>query len=79
MNSEKEESELESNSSSDGEELTDDAIQEAYKAMFDKWVKVCKLNKSLEERVGELVREKEVLMRAGAEYNEQVAEKEYKL
>lgn len=37
---------------------------------------MCKLNKSLEKRVGELVREKEVLTRAAANYEARVAENE---
>lgn len=37
---------------------------------------MCKLNKSLEDRVGELLREKEVLKRTAINFEFQVAEKE---
>ncbi|XP_024019584.1 uncharacterized protein LOC112091065 [Morus notabilis] len=55
---------LDSDGSSDGEELTDETIHEAYETMFNKWVLVVKMNKSLQERVDELIKEKDVLKRA---------------
>jgi len=68
-----------SESNSDGEELTIDAIQESYKTMFSKWVKVCEMNKSLREQVDELVKEKDVLKRAIVNYEFQATENEKKL
>ena len=72
---EKDEVDSESNCSSDGEELTVDAIQKAYKTMFEKQLKVCKLNKALEDRVKELLREKEDMKRVMVNLKHQVGEK----
>ena len=44
--------------SSDGEEPSTEDIQEAYQIMFDNWVKVCKTNKALKERVMKLTKKK---------------------
>ena len=78
-NSENEGDFSDSESNSDGEELTIDAIQESYKTMFSKWVKVCEMNKSLRERVDELVKEKDVLKKTAVNYEFQATENEKKL
>ena len=57
-----------SDGSSDGEELTEETIQEAYETMFNKWVLVVKMNKSLREQVDELIKENDVLKRAAINY-----------
>lgn len=67
-NSKEDKSDSDSDGRSDGEDLTIDAIQDAYNTIFNKQVKVCKLNKSLRERVNELVKEKKVLKRAAINY-----------
>ena len=46
--------------------------------MFEKWLKVCKLNKALEDRVNELLREKEEMKRAMINLELQIDEKEKK-
>ncbi|XP_024030940.1 uncharacterized protein LOC112094406 [Morus notabilis] len=68
-----------SGGSSDGEELTEETIQEAYETMFNKWVLVVKKNKSLRERVDELIKENDVLKRATVNYEFQAVENEKKL
>jgi len=68
-----------SDGSSDGEELTEETIQEAYETMFNKWVLVVKMNKSLWERVNKLIKENDVLKRVAINYEFQAAEKEKKL
>ena len=45
--------------SSDGEEPSTEDIQEAYQIMYDNWIKVCKTNKALKERVAKLTKEKD--------------------
>ncbi|XP_024028691.1 uncharacterized protein LOC112093781 [Morus notabilis] len=68
-----------SESDSDGEELTIDATQESYKTMFSKWIKVCEMNKSLREQVGELVKENDVLKRVAVNNEFQATKNEKKL
>ena len=65
--------------SSDGEEPSTEDIQEAYQIMYDNWVKVCKINKALKERVAELTKEKEVLKRATINYEFLASDRERKI
>ena len=53
---------------SDGEEPSTEDIREAYHVMYNNWLKVCKENKSLKEKVVELTKEKEVMKRAATNY-----------
>ncbi|XP_024020928.1 uncharacterized protein LOC112091467 [Morus notabilis] len=46
--------------SNDGE-LTQETIQEAYESMFNKWIQVVKLNKSLEKKLADTLKENETL------------------
>ncbi|XP_024019817.1 uncharacterized protein LOC112091153 [Morus notabilis] len=46
--------------SNDGE-LTQETIQDAYESMFNKWIQVVKLNKSLEKKLADAVQENESL------------------
>ncbi|XP_024018312.1 uncharacterized protein LOC112090655 [Morus notabilis] len=68
-----------SDGSSDGEELTEETIKEAYETMFNKWVLIVKMNKSLRERIDELIKEKDVLRRAAVNYEFRAVEREKKL
>ncbi|GMN61096.1 hypothetical protein TIFTF001_030197 [Ficus carica] len=54
-------SDLECNSGD--EEHSEDDIERAYQKMYSKWIQLCKLNKKLEDRVAELVKEKDTLKR----------------
>ena len=53
---------------SDSDEPSTKDIQEAYQVMYNNWLKVCKENKSLKEKVVELTKEKEVIKRAATNY-----------
>ncbi|EXB26569.1 hypothetical protein L484_012563 [Morus notabilis] len=68
-----------SDGSSNGEELTEEKIQEAYETKFNKWVLVVKMNKSLRKQVDELIKEKDVLNRTAVNYEFRAVEKEKKL
>ncbi|XP_024019486.1 uncharacterized protein LOC112091030 [Morus notabilis] len=50
---------FDSDSFSNDGELTHETIQEAYESMFNKWIQVVKLNKSLEKKLADVVQEKE--------------------
>ena len=65
--------------SSDGEEPSTEDIQEAYQIMYDNWIKVCKTNKALKERVVKLTKEKEVLKRATINYELLASDRERKI
>ena len=65
--------------SSDGEEPITEDIQEAYQIMYDNWVKVCKTNKALKEKVAKLTKEKEVLKRAAINYEFLASDRERKI
>ena len=43
---------------SDGEEPSTEDIQKAYQIMYENWIKVCKTNKALKEKIVELTKEK---------------------
>ena len=47
--------------------------------MYDNWVKVCKTNKALKEKVAELTKKKEVLKRAAINYEFMASDRESKI
>ncbi|XP_024018585.1 uncharacterized protein LOC112090762 [Morus notabilis] len=53
---------------SDDDDLSLGKIQEAYKKMYSKWLVVCKRNKSLEDEVGVLTKERDELKKAATNY-----------
>lgn len=63
------------NATVDHEELSDDDIEKAYQDMCSKWIKLCKQNKKLEDRVVELVEERGILKRAMINYEFQATKK----
>ena len=65
--------------SSDVEEPSTEDIQEVYQIMYDNWVKVCKTNKALKEKVTELTKEKEVLKKTTINYEFLSSDRERKI
>ena len=65
--------------SSDKEEPSTEDIQEAYQIMYENWLKVCKTNKSLKEKIVKLNKEKEVMKRAAVNYEFLASERERKI
>ncbi|XP_024028294.1 uncharacterized protein LOC112093655 [Morus notabilis] len=53
---------------SDDDDLSLEKIQEAYKKMYSKWLVVCKQNKSLEDEVAVLTKERDELKKATTNY-----------
>ena len=53
--------------SSDEEEPSTEDIQEVYQIMYENWIKVCKTNKALKEKIVEL-NKKKVMKRAAVNY-----------
>ena len=47
--------------------------------MYENWLKVCKTNKALKEKVAELTKEKEVLKRAAINYEFLASDRERKI
>ncbi|GMN53168.1 hypothetical protein TIFTF001_022310 [Ficus carica] len=45
------------------EELNDNDIEKAYQDMYSKWIKLCRLNKKLEDQVANLTEERDILKR----------------
>ncbi|GMN44981.1 hypothetical protein TIFTF001_014175 [Ficus carica] len=61
------------------DDLSNEEIQSAYKEMYNKLIQVCRINKSLEIRVVELHKEKDVVKKAVINYKFLATEKERKL
>ena len=73
-------SDLESDiNSSNEEEPSIEDIQKAYQIMYNNWLKVCKTNKSLKERIVELIKEKYMMRRATINYEFLASKRERKI
>ena len=64
---------------SDEEEPSTEDIQEAYQIMYENWIKVCKANKALKEKIVELNKEREVMKRVVVNYEFLASDKERKI
>ena len=65
--------------SNDGEKPSTEDIQKVYQIMYENWIKVCKTNKALKEKVAELTKEKEMLKRAAINYEFLASNRERKI
>ena len=71
---------LESNPDrSDGEKPSTENIQEAYQIIYENWIKVCKANKALKEKIMELNKENEMMKIATVNYEFLASDRERKI
>ena len=64
---------------SDGDNQARKISKKSYQVMYNNWLKVCKLNKFLKEKIVELTKEREVMKRAVNNYEFLAIEKERKV
>ena len=64
---------------SDTEEPSVKDIQEVYQIIYNNWLKVCKLNRSLKERIEKLTKEKDVMKVVAINYEFLASKRERKI